>query len=388
MGTYIPDSAGISCSRVRADCPENAGRRAVAPVPRHLLGRAVWSAGAARDELQACVTEHLGDSGGVVVVDETGFPKQGTHSAGVAPQYCGTLGNCQVGVFLAYAGALGHTLLDRKLYLTEDWTQDPDRLRTVGLVPDTPFATKPERARQMLARARDAGVPMAWVTGDTVYGRSRALRRWLEEGLHHVLAAHDDWAWHRMSAGPGSKGERWYDWQCWILAEPEDADGGRYLLFRRSCTDPDDWQFAPQGCDLAVAGRRWSIEHAFEAAKQETGLDDDEVRSAHGWHRHVTLAMWALALLAVVRAVDPDRPSPSKKESPDTQPGSLQAGPRPGCGLSLPEIRRRGAAGPGLVALAAAPPVSGAVLPLPPATAPIATSTTVALRLLTDFLQI
>ena len=317
---------------------------------QHLLGRAVWSADAARDELYAYVVEHLGDPEGVVVVDETGFPKKGTHSAGVAPQYCGTLGkvgNCQVGVFLAYVGPLGHTLLDRELYLTEAWTKDPDRLQAVGLAPDTPLATKPQLARRMLARARDAGVPMAWVTGDTVYGRSRALRGWLEdEGLHHVLAvprneeleaglnrwradevlaAHEDWAWHRMSAGPGSKGERWYDWQCWILAEPEDADWGRYLLFRRSCTDPDDWQayvaFAPRGCDLetlvGVAGRRWAVEHAFEAAKQETGLDDYEVRSAHGWYRHVTLALWALALLAVVRAAALDRPAPQKK-SPRT----------------------------------------------------------------------
>ncbi len=123
-----------------------------------------------------------------------------------------------------------------------------------------------------------------------------------------------------MSAGAGSKGERWYDWQCWILAEPETADWGHYLLFRRSCTDPDDWQayvaFAPRGCDLetlvGVAGRRWAIEYAFEAAKQETGLDDYEVRSAHGWYRHVTLA-----LLAVVRAAELDRPHPQKK-SPRT----------------------------------------------------------------------
>jgi SRSO17 transposase len=188
---------------------------------------------------------------------------------------------------------------------------------------------------------------VAWVTGDTVYGHSRALRSWLEdEGLHHVLAvprneelwagtdlwrvdevhaAYGDRAWHRLSAGAGSKGERWYDWQCWILAEPEAADWGHYLLFRRACTAAHDWQayvaFAPQGCDLetlvAVAGRRGCIEHAFEAAKQETGLDDYEVRSAHGWYRHVTLALWALALLAVVRAADLDRPHPQKK-SPAT----------------------------------------------------------------------
>ena len=316
---------------------------------QHLLGRAVWSADAARDALYAYIAEHLGDPEGVVAIDETGFPKKGTHSAGVAPQYCGTLGkvgNCQVGVFLAYIGSRGHTLLDRELYLTAAWTRDSDRLQAVGLAPDTPFATKPQLARRMLERTRDAGLPMAWVVGDTVYGHSRELCSWLEDaGLHHVLAvprneelwagtdlwrvdevhaAYGDRAWHRLSAGAGSKGERWYDWQCWILAEPEDADWGHYLLFRRSVTDAEDWQayvaFAPQGCELetlvAVAGRRWAIEHAFEAAKQETGLDDYEMRSAHGWYRHVTLALWALALLAVVRAADLDRPHPQKKSPP------------------------------------------------------------------------
>ena len=178
------------------------------------------------------------------------------------------------------------------------------------LAPDTPLATKPQLARHMLARVLEAGPPVAWVTGDTVYGRSRALRSWLEdEGLHHVLAVprndelwagHDLWRvdevqavhahreWYRISAGAGSKGERWYDWQCWVLAEPEDAARGHYLLLRRSLANPDNWQayvaFAPQDCDLmllvAVAGRRWCIEHAFESAKQETGLDDYEVRSA------------------------------------------------------------------------------------------------------------
>ena len=148
--------------------------------------------------------------------------------------------------------------------------------------------------------------------------------------VDEVQAVHAQREWYRISADAGSKGERWYDWQCWVLAEPEDADWGHYLLFRRSLADPDDWQgyvaFAPQGCDLetlvAVAGSRWCIEHAFEAAKQETGLDDYEVRSAHGWYRHVTLALWALALLAVVRAADLARPDPQKK-SPG--PPSLRA---------------------------------------------------------------
>ena len=318
---------------------------------QHLLGRAVWSPDAARDALRAYVGDHLGDPQGVLIVDETEFLKKGTHSAGVGRQYTRTEGrieNCQVGVFVAYAGPRGYTLVDRELFLPRAWTDDPERLQAVGLAPDAPFASKPQRAQRMLARVLDAGLPAAWVTGDSIYGHAADLRRSLEDrGQAYVLAvpSHEpvwqdrQWQevralyatlaevdWQRRSAGAGSKGERGYDWQCWILAEPEDADWDHYLLFRRSVTDAEDWQayvaFAPQGCDLetlvAVAARRWAIEHVFEAAKQETGLDDYEVRSAHGWYRHVTLALWALALLAVMCAADLDRPPPPKKKSPPT----------------------------------------------------------------------
>ena len=169
---------------------------------------------------------------------------------------------------------------------------------------------------------------------------------WAGTGLWHVdevqaVYAHREW--QRIGVGAGSKGERWYDWQCRVLAEPEGADWGHYLLFRRPLADPDDWQghvaFAPRDCELetlvAVAGSRWCIEHAFEAARQETGLDDYEVCSAHGWYRYVTLA-----LLAVVRAADRARPASPKKESGHEQPGGLPPVARPGRGLSLPEIRR------------------------------------------------
>ena len=115
--------------------------------------------------MYAYAAEHLGDPGAVVVSDQTGFPKQGTHSAGVARQYCGApdkIGNCQVGVFLAYAGPCGHTLLDRELYLPAAWTDDLAQLQAVGLAPDTPFATKPQLAQRMLERVLDSGLPMAW----------------------------------------------------------------------------------------------------------------------------------------------------------------------------------------------------------------------------------
>ena len=146
------------------------------------------------------------------------------------------------------------------------------------------------------------------------------LGRWTPEA---VRAVHGDQEWHRLSAGTGSKDERGYDWQCRVLTAPGDADRGHYLLLRHTPADPDAWQayvaFAPQDCDpetlVAVAGRRGSIEQAFEAARQEVGLDDYEVRSAVGWYRHVTLALWALALLAVVRAEDLTRPDPRERSS-------------------------------------------------------------------------
>lgn len=217
--------------------------------------------------------------------------------------------------------------------------------RRVGLVPDTPFATKPQLAQRMLARVLEAGLPVSWVTGDKVYGRAAGLRCWLEDrGVHHVLAVprnespwvgwdgwtpdavravHGDQEWHRLNAGVGSKDERRYDWQCRVLTAPEDADWEHYLLLRHTSAGPDVWQayvaFAPQVCDpetlVAVADRRGSIEHAFEAARQEVGLDDYEVHSVVGWYRHMTLALWALALLAVVREADLAHPAPQERSS-------------------------------------------------------------------------
>jgi SRSO17 transposase len=138
---------------------------------QYLLNRADWDADAVRDELRTYVIQHLGDPNGVLVLDETGFVKKGRHSAGVARQYTGTVGkveNCQIGVFLGYASPLGQALLDRDLYLPAAWTQDRERCRQAGIPEDRGFATKPQLARQILARAFAAGVPATWVTGDCV----------------------------------------------------------------------------------------------------------------------------------------------------------------------------------------------------------------------------
>jgi SRSO17 transposase len=150
---------------------------------QHLLRRALWAPAAVRDELRRYVIQHLGEPGAVLVIDETGFLKKGRHSAGVARQYSGTAGrieNCQIGVFLGYASRLGQALVDRELYLPEAWTNDRERCRGAGIPETRRFATKPQLAQEMLARALAAGVPATWVTGDSVYGDDRRLRMWLE----------------------------------------------------------------------------------------------------------------------------------------------------------------------------------------------------------------
>ena len=301
---------------------------------QHLLGRATWNAEEVRDDLRAYVVEHLGDRHAVLIVDETGFVKKGEQSVGVQRQYSGTAGrieNCQIGVFLAYATPKGRTFLDRALYLPEEWREDQFRCHQAGVPETVAFATKPLLARQMIARALEAGVPAQWVTGDSVYGNDGKLRSWREEQrVAHVLGVggnHYIWmgfqqqpvatvaqqvprkAWQRLSAGEGSKGPRWFDWAALRLPCPE-RGWQRWLLLRRKVDDPTELAysrvFAPTRATLPevvqVAGTRWAVEECFETAKGEVGLDQYEVRSWSGWHRHITLALLAHAYLTVVRA--------------------------------------------------------------------------------------
>jgi SRSO17 transposase len=311
---------------------------------QHLLGRANWDADLVRDELREYVVEHLGGEGAILVVDETGFLKKGTESVGVKRQYTGTAGkreNCQVGVFLAYATDKGAAFIDRELYLPEEWAEDEERRRRAGVPEEVDFATKPRLARKMLQRALEAEVRAGWVVADSVYGDTRRLGVWLEEheqayvmavsGKAHVWrgfyqpkvgeildalregtlpSEEDDEGWKRLSAGEGSKGERLYDWIGLPLNRPLQEGFARWLLVRRSIDDPDELTayavFAPEESTLEelvrVAGSRWKIEEAFEEAKGEVGLDHYEVRSWPGWYRHITLAMFAHAFLAAIRA--------------------------------------------------------------------------------------
>jgi len=233
---------------------------------QQFLYRALGDADALRDELRQYVIEHLEDDQAVLIVDETGFLKKGSHSAGVKRQYSGTAGrieNCQVGVFLAYAGSRGQALIDRALYLPEDWVADRVRCRRVGIPEDVTFTTKPNLAWQMLRRVVEEEVPFAWVTADTIYGDYRRMRRWLE-GLPkgYVLAVlaketvilpngHQlrvrEWlatlpteGWSRVSAGEGAKGPRWYEWLRLPLVAPLTQGWARWVLVRRSLADPTE----------------------------------------------------------------------------------------------------------------------------------------------------
>jgi SRSO17 transposase len=277
-------------------------------------------------------------------VDETGFVKKGTRSAGVQRQYSGTAGrveNCQLGVFLAYASPKGRALVDRELYLPKSWTGDRDRCREAGVPDGVQFAAKTDLARLMLGRALDAGMPAAWVTADEAYGKDGGFRGWLEQrragyvvavpksqavagdagkSRADVLTAHaPGQAWKRRSCGNGSKGPRVYDWAAATLPEDgtEPPGWARYLLVRRSPA-PDakgELELAyylcagPAGTEdeelIRVAGARWAAGECFQSAKNEAGLDHYQVRRYDAWYRHATLAVLACAYLAVTAANAP-----------------------------------------------------------------------------------
>lgn len=309
-----------------------------------ILGRIPWDADALRDIVRNYALETLADSDAVLVIDETGFLKQGHASCGVARQYTGSAGkitNCQIGVFAAYVSRHGHAFIDRALYLPKAWADDPERRRKTHVPQETGFATKPAIARAMIERALAAGVPFSWVAADSVYGVGdieMALRRAGKGYVLGVSAKHgfNSWdkpyavagtakdiaadlplhAWQRLSAGTGTKGERLHDWAYIELADLDVADYNaalsgtwtRGLLIRRNIADGDLAFFStwcPQGTSIEtlvrVEGHRWAIEDSFETAKNELGLDHNETRSWHGWHRHVSLVMLAFAMTAVIR---------------------------------------------------------------------------------------
>ena len=310
-----------------------------------ILGRGRWDADALRDIVRDYALETLSDEEAVLVIDETGFLKQGKASCGVARQYTGSAGkitNCQIGVFGCYVSRHGHAFIDRALYLPKEWTDDRDRLTAAHVPKNVGFATKPQIARRMMTRAIAAKVPFSFVATDTVYGTGDIETTLRKAGKGYVLgvaSSHvfNSWgkkrlirgtasaiaqdlpksAWRRLSAGEGTKGPRLHDWAYLELAdldaaEYDDTRLGKWtrgLLIRRSIADVGDLAFfstwCPKGTPMeklvSVEGCRWAIEDSFETAKNELGLDHNETRSWHGWHRHVSLVMLAFAMMAAIR---------------------------------------------------------------------------------------
>jgi SRSO17 transposase len=267
------------------------------------------------------------------MLDDTGFLKKGKHSAGVARQYSGTAGrieNCQIGVFLGWATDKGHTLIDRELYLPQEWINDQLRCKLAHIPADRPFYTKLELGQQMLERALAKGFKPTWVVADAAYGTSYSLRKFLEDRQQaYVVAVPKNQSicqglrkmpaqdllpllkpnhWKKVSCGCGSKGLRLYEWAIMQINCP-DSSYRRWVLIRCSLGSQDlsfYLVFAPPSTSLEkmveAAGHRWKIEESFESAKGEVGLDQYEVRSFTGWYRHMTLALLALGLLRVTQS--------------------------------------------------------------------------------------
>ena len=321
------------------------------------IAQSPWSDDELVEELQRHVSEVLGDPDAALNVDETGFPKKGTKSVGVKRQYAGCLGrtdNCQIGVFVNYRSAAGHTLIDRRLFVPEEWAADGPRREEAGAPEAVVFRTKPELALGMVQQAVERGLPFRWVTADSVYGDSptfvqgvRALGKW-----YVVDTSADARVWltepevipagtkgrgvgRRPSRGRRPSPDGWM--RSWRSCRPRPGSGSwspkavrghgstntpscgsgsvrrgcrpgaERLLVRRSLGQQAEVKYhrsnAPAEVPLEklarVRGGHWSVEQSFEAAKGECGLDEYETRGWTGWHHHTALSLLALWFLGL-----------------------------------------------------------------------------------------
>jgi SRSO17 transposase len=356
---------------------ENLAETVEGATPRSLqrfLSDSPWDDERVIDRLQRYVGQRLNQADGVFVLDDTGFAKQGQKSVGVARQYSGTLGkvgNCQIGVFLAYVSPHGHALVDKALYLPREWTEDRNRCRAAGVPEEVGYQSKAELGLGLLRRARQAKHLQApWVTGDAGYGEVPTLRDALDaEGWRYVLevpsttcvftqpvqVAVPAWsgrgrkpsqpqllpgepgaqpvpavvaglpatAWQTLNVAEGAQGERIHQFAAQRVWESREGLPGRacWLLVRRDLDGSDVKYFlsnAPADTPLLrlaqVAAMRWPIETEFQTEKGETGLDEYEVRSWLGWQHHITMALLAGAFLLSLQL------DWGKKAAPDHPP--------------------------------------------------------------------
>lgn len=297
---------------------------------QRLLNLSPWETDSLRTVNREYAMENLADPAAILVADPTGFAKKGRKSVGVQRQYSGTLGrvdNCQIATFLAYVTPRrDRVLIDCRLYLPENtWVADPERCAEAGVPADLGFMTRPQQVREMIESARAASIPFAWFTADEEFGQNPGLCAFLEdERLPYVMGIPKNTmfldttgtlrqiemraqqltanTWQRRACGIGSKGYRAYDWALLTSAEPDRqylirrSLDGRELAFYR-CYNPNKDGF---GRLVEVAGARWPIEECFGASKNETGLDNYQVRTWDAWHRHIAFSMLAHTFLAVI----------------------------------------------------------------------------------------
>lgn len=301
------------------------------PIQR-LLNEARWDADAVQKRQRQIIYGQVSE-GGVLVIDESGYIKKGSKSAGVARQYCGRVGkvaNCQVGVYLTYASSTASFFLDRRLYLPKAWCEDTARCQAAGISDEIIFQTKPQLAQEMLAQVWQEGLAIRYVAGDALYGNSPQLRDFIANSehlyvlgigsQHHVFYQDAAQAlsaiaesipnkdWEKIAFRLSEKGWLWYEWSACRIEMPHDTVTEQWLLIRRSLATEPEYDFfisnAPSDTALselvAVASMRHEIEQSFEEAKGQLGLADYEVRSWHGWHRHMTLCFLAHTWLTLL----------------------------------------------------------------------------------------
>lgn len=328
---------------------------------QHFISNSHWDEEGVIRELQRQVTQLIGNPiHGSVHLDESGVPKTGENSVGVKRQYCGRLGkveNCQVGVFLGYAFGSYRTLIDKRLYLPEDWANDPVRRKRCGLPDTVTFKTKAELGLEMLLKARERGVPFAWVGMDCFYGQQtwfldrlesegvlyiadvpHDTRVWLEfpkleipirkgkRGRHptrkqllggepeplEVQKIMEDLqgdAWEHMFLRDTERKELWCDMACLRVHQVRDGLPGpeSWLILRKDDNGEKKYQLsnAPPSTKMErlaeMSCSRYWIERALEDAKGEVGLADYEVRGWLGWHHHVTMALLAMLTLLMLQ---------------------------------------------------------------------------------------
>jgi SRSO17 transposase len=326
---------------------------------QQFLSEGAWDDTVILQRLWQELATDLGHADGVLILDGSDFPKQGTESVGVQRQYCGELGktaNCQAGVFLAYASPQGYALLDRRLYLPEVWLTDAytKRRTACGVPNDITFTTKLSLGWAMIDSVVQAGtLPCRWVTCDEAFGRDTdLLDKIAGAGLWYFAEVpHETRVWRERVAtalppwagrGPKPKRERVVpdapapqevqaiaaalppaQWQPYVIQEgsqgPQVAEFAFMrviavrdglpgpevsLVLRRSLTDGELKTYlsnAPAAISrqrlVRTSGMRWPIETCFETGKQELGMGDYEVRSWRGWHHHMTLVFLAMAFL-------------------------------------------------------------------------------------------